>query len=74
MTDGHSEADLSGALLRHLCRALSELGREFCFAARSTRPRDRLAELGRAESSAALFQLRERRPHLSDPALRWSLH
>lgn len=29
--DGHTEADLHGALLRHLGRFLTELGRDFCF-------------------------------------------
>lgn len=31
MQDGHSEADLHGALLRNLGRFISELGRDFCF-------------------------------------------
>ncbi|WP_437555328.1 PDDEXK nuclease domain-containing protein [Sorangium sp. So ce367] len=31
LPDGHSEADLHGALLRHLGRFLTELGRDFCF-------------------------------------------
>ncbi|HEX8702932.1 MAG TPA: PDDEXK nuclease domain-containing protein [Myxococcaceae bacterium] len=31
LPDGHSEADLHGALLRHLSRFLTELGRDFCF-------------------------------------------
>lgn len=31
LPDGHSEADLHGALLRHLVRFLTELGRDFCF-------------------------------------------
>lgn len=29
--DGHSEADLHGALLRNLGRFITELGRDFCF-------------------------------------------
>jgi hypothetical protein len=29
--DGHTEADLHGALLRNLSRFISELGRDFCF-------------------------------------------
>src|SRR5689334_11063196 len=31
LPDGHSEADLHGALIRHLGRFLTELGRDFCF-------------------------------------------
>lgn len=31
MQDGHSEADLHGALLRNLGRFITELGRDFCF-------------------------------------------
>ncbi|MBN1204214.1 MAG: DUF1016 family protein [Myxococcaceae bacterium] len=31
LPDGHSEADLHGALLRHLGSFLAELGRDFCF-------------------------------------------
>lgn len=31
LADGHSEADLHGALLRNLGRFISELGRDFCF-------------------------------------------
>jgi predicted nuclease of restriction endonuclease-like (RecB) superfamily len=31
LTDGHSEADLHGALLRNLGRFITELGRDFCF-------------------------------------------
>jgi predicted nuclease of restriction endonuclease-like (RecB) superfamily len=31
LPDGHSEADLHGALLRHLGCFLTELGRDFCF-------------------------------------------
>ena len=31
LPDAHSEADLHGALLRHLGRFLTELGRDFCF-------------------------------------------
>ncbi|EYF00169.1 Putative cytoplasmic protein [Chondromyces apiculatus DSM 436] len=31
LLDGHSEADLHSALLRHLGRFLTELGRDFCF-------------------------------------------
>jgi predicted nuclease of restriction endonuclease-like (RecB) superfamily len=31
LSDGHSEADLHAALLRHLGRFITELGRDFCF-------------------------------------------
>jgi predicted nuclease of restriction endonuclease-like (RecB) superfamily len=31
LADGHSEADLHGALLRNLGRFIAELGRDFCF-------------------------------------------
>ncbi|MBM5812935.1 MAG: DUF1016 domain-containing protein [Gammaproteobacteria bacterium] len=31
LPDSHSEADLHGALLRHLSRFITELGRDFCF-------------------------------------------
>ena len=31
LSDGHSEADLHGALLRNLGRFITELGRDFCF-------------------------------------------
>ena len=31
LPDNHSEADLHGALLRHLGRFIAELGRDFCF-------------------------------------------
>lgn len=31
LADGHSEADLHGALLRNLGRFITELGRDFCF-------------------------------------------
>jgi len=31
MQDGHSEADLHGAILRNLGRFIAELGRDFCF-------------------------------------------
>lgn len=31
ISDGHSEADLHGALLRNLGRFITELGRDFCF-------------------------------------------
>lgn len=31
LPDGHSEADLHGALLRNLGRFITELGRDFCF-------------------------------------------
>ncbi len=31
MQEGHSEADLHGALLRNLGRFITELGRDFCF-------------------------------------------
>lgn len=31
LADGHAEADLHSALLRHLGRFLTELGRDFCF-------------------------------------------
>jgi hypothetical protein len=31
LQDGHSEADLHGALLRNLGRFITELGRDFCF-------------------------------------------
>jgi len=31
LQDGHSEADLDGALLRNLGRFITELGRDFCF-------------------------------------------
>jgi hypothetical protein len=31
LRDGHSEADLHGALLRNLGRFITELGRDFCF-------------------------------------------
>jgi predicted nuclease of restriction endonuclease-like (RecB) superfamily len=31
LTDGHSEADLHGALLQNLGRFITELGRDFCF-------------------------------------------
>jgi predicted nuclease of restriction endonuclease-like (RecB) superfamily len=31
LKDGHSEADLHGALLRDLGRFITELGRDFCF-------------------------------------------
>jgi predicted nuclease of restriction endonuclease-like (RecB) superfamily len=32
LSNGHFEADLHGALLRHLGRFITELGRDFCFA------------------------------------------
>jgi predicted nuclease of restriction endonuclease-like (RecB) superfamily len=31
LSEGHSEADLHGGLLRHLGRFIAELGRDFCF-------------------------------------------